>query len=161
MQTYKITDIKKFMSLLLTSPLFDNFALVEATIKKYTTISIDGRANKEFYKNAEDPVTSDSEFAQWAKLRHLCTELIKGKNTPLYMKFVLQMPPESLNSQTYPVNLSEAHSLILNITFSEQGLNLTTAVNFIGFYPDSNLPALWDDCIERLLNSNNVKYDLN
>ena len=160
MKIYKINDVKRFMNLLLTGTLFDDFELVEGTIKKYTTISIDGHANKDFYKNDNTYSPSSGEYAAWSELRPLCMDLIKGKNTPLYMKFILQKAPSSLSEIMNSSSLPEARSLILNLTFSEQGLNLTTAVNFTGFYPDSTLPELWDRYITKLLSEAGLKFDI-
>ena len=148
------------MNLFLNGTLLDDFRLIEGIIKKYTTISIDGHANEDFYKNDDTHTPSQAEYASWRELRPLCMDLIKGRNTPLYMKFVLQKAASSLPEAKTDPGPSEARSLILNLTFSEQGLNLTTAVNFTGFYPESTLPGLWDDHIARLLTENGLKFDI-
>ena len=160
MKNYKVNDVKRFMHLFLNGTIFDDLQLVEGLIRKYTTISIDGRTNEDFYKNDDTHTPSSAEYASWSELRPLCMDLIKGKNTPLYMKFVLRKDPSSLLEETGDHTPSEARSLILNLTFSEQGLNLTTAINFTGFYPDSILPGLWDDHIGRLLLENGLKFDV-
>ena len=162
MKIFKINDVKGFMKLFLNSAAFDDFQLVELTIKKYTTIIIDGHANEDFYKNDENYTLRGNEYASWAELRPLCMELIKGRNTPLYMKYVLQKNPSAiLPPSGEPLTdkaASEARSLLLNIAYSEQLLTLTTAVNFTGFYPDSTLPSIWDSYIENLLKNNSLDY---
>ena len=160
MKIYKISDVKRFMSLFLNGTPFDDFELVESTIKKYTTVSIDGHVNESFYKNDETHTPYGGEYVLWSEIRPLCMELIKGRNTPLYMKFVLQKTPSALSDIPDAKSLAEARSLCLNLIFSEQGLNLTTGVNFTGFYPESSLPGLWDKYIEELLIKNGLKFDI-
>ena len=160
MKTFKLTDVRKFMNLFLNGTVFDDFQMVEAVIKKYTTVSIDGHTNEEFYKNDETHTPSSEEYASWRELRPLCMDLIKGRNTPLYMKFILQKDPSSLSEASQAGYAAQAKALILNLTFSEQSLKLTTAINFTGFYPDSPLPEKWDEFAEGLLKRNDLKFDV-
>lgn len=148
------------MKLFLSGTLFDDFQLVEGVIKTYITVNIDGYANEEFYKNDYTHTPCTNEYASWSELRPLCMELIRGKNTPLYMKFILQKAPSSLAEKAGGSAPLEARSLILNLTFSEQGLKLTTAINFSGFYPDSSLPELWDNHIGKLLRTAELKFEV-
>ena len=148
------------MKLFLSGTLFDDFQLVEGVIKTYITVNIDGHANEEFYKNDYTHTPCANEYASWPELRPLCMELIRGKNTPLYMKFILQKAPSSLAEEAGGSAPSEARSLILNLTFSEQALKLTTAINFSGFYPDSSLPELWDNHIGKLLRTAELKFEI-
>ncbi len=146
MRSFIIGDIKKFMNLLLATPAFEDFELLECTVKKYVTYTIDGHTDPSFFKDSDAP--KDTSTVSWAHIRPECLELIKGKNTPLYMKFILQKEPGTLAGLTSTEGLS---SLLINIIFNENGLSLTTAVNFSGFYPESEAPAAWDEYIETLL----------
>ena len=151
-----IKDIKQFMNLLLTQNTFDDFSMVECTVKKYITYELDGHTNRKFL-GEDETAKEDGEYIGWDKARPECLELIKGKRTPLYMKFILQKEPGQDAELPFSKEIS---SYILNITFSDKGLTLTTAVNLNGFYPDSDAPSVWDAYIERRLNKLSLKLDI-
>ena len=46
---------KEFMTKLLTSDIFDDFLVEEATIDTFNTFHIDGRIHKDFYKDNSKP----------------------------------------------------------------------------------------------------------
>ena len=91
--------MKAFMNHLLVADTFDNFLLEEATISTANVYQIDGHINKEFY--ATDELTEAQsipyDFAQWKDMKPLCFNLIKGKRTPLFFKFVLHLKPEQVS----------------------------------------------------------------
>ena len=49
MLAIKINDIKTFMNQLLIGDTFDAFPMAEASIAAFSTFSIDGRINKDFF----------------------------------------------------------------------------------------------------------------
>ena len=82
------------MNHLLVADTFDPFLLEEATISTALTVTIDGHINKDFYpadERGEDCIPW--ELQSFSKIKGLCFDLIKGKHTPLYFKFVLHMHP--------------------------------------------------------------------
>ena len=93
----QIQDIKNFMSKLLLSQTFDNFLMVEGSIKTYNTIRIDGRIHKDFFTNEEkeEHHLEEREFSLWKEVKPFCLELIKGKKTPLGFQFVFQLSKEN------------------------------------------------------------------
>ena len=91
----QITSMKNFMNHLLVADTFDPFLLEEATISTALTVTIDGHINKDFYpadERGEDCIPW--ELQSFSKIKGLCFDLIKGKHTPLYFKFVLHMQPD-------------------------------------------------------------------
>ena len=92
MDSLKILDEKTFMSKLLVSDTFDKFLLLEAIIGTYSTFSIDGRLNKEFYlEDSEEDSEYKDELAAWGRVKPICYEIIKGKQLPVSFKIVLQL----------------------------------------------------------------------
>ena len=95
----QITSMKKFMNHLLIADTFDPFLLEEATVSTALTVTVDGHINKDFYpadERGEDCIPWD--LQSWSKIKGLCFDLIKGKHTPLYFKFVLHMQPDKAAS---------------------------------------------------------------
>ncbi len=94
MLSLRVTNIKKYMSLLLGSNTFDTFLLEEAVITTNATISIDGRIPKGFYTDEEREELSlvGLSHLPYGQIREKCFELIKGKKTPVYFKFVFLLP---------------------------------------------------------------------
>ena len=96
MKSYKITELKSFMSKLLGSSAFDGFLLAEASISTYNTFVIDGHINKEFFTGDinDEGILPSYEFSMWQDMRSICFDLIKGKRTPVGFKLVLHLKPE-------------------------------------------------------------------
>ena len=91
----QITSMKQFMNHLLVADTFEPFLLEEAVISTASNFTIDGHVNREFYENDENsPSLPDNEFRPWSELKGLCFDLIKGKRTPLFFRFVLHLMPE-------------------------------------------------------------------
>ena len=63
MNSFQITDVKKFMSAMLLHDTFDGFTLSEATVKTAVSFVIDGKINPDFYDDESD-VPSES-FIQY------------------------------------------------------------------------------------------------
>ena len=87
------------MNHLLVADTFDPFLLEEATVSTALTVTIDGHINKDFYPAEERSADCIPwELQSWSKIKGLCFDLIKGKHTPLYFKFVLHMQPDKAAS---------------------------------------------------------------
>ena len=67
----RLSDKKTFMNQLLCSEIFDRFLLLEASVAKEATFSIDGRINASFYTKEEldEQNLSDAKILPYAKLR--------------------------------------------------------------------------------------------
>ncbi len=157
----KINEQKNFMSRLLTSELFDSFFVESATIDTYNTFSIDGRIHKEFYKDlSSTEQIPDDEFSKWSKIRPICLELIKGKQTPLSFKFVLMADEDtkmSVLKDAGAENLSDQVSMVLNIGFSHGQVVVTTGVAMKVFSLDKTAEKAWDKYIPSFLESNDIR----
>ena len=158
----RIPKQKTLMSRLLTSVLFDTFLLEEAVIDTYNTFTIDGHIHKDFYNDyssdTEDIPTED--FSSWEKIRPIALELIKGKQTPLGIKFVLHASKEMkemILSKAESGLMPEQVVLALRISLSQGNLLITTGMSSSVFSLDKSIEKAWDEFIPSFLEQNNIE----
>ena len=144
MKAFYMKDQKHFMNQLLKSELFDHFLLAEATIHGAVSYQIDGHVNRDFYDADElAAITADgSEYLPFSYLRPVFFELIRGRHTPLYLKFVFLLSPSNakktiLSSDT-GFGPDDISGIFLNLTFRDGQMVLTTGVSFSKRSPRSN-----------------------
>ncbi len=165
MLALQITSMKNFMSQLLTGDVFDIFLLEEAALTTATTVRIDGRINTEFYPVAErTPQLLPYEFETWSNMKGLCYQLIKGKHTPLYFKFVLQLKPDKMQSMLEKEHLSlkdsQLKSLILTIKYDGGKAVLTTGSSYLTFVLDKTADVVWDRQLCKYLSIKGIAYEI-
>lgn len=165
MLALQITAMKSFMSQLLTGDTFDIFLLEEATVSTALTTTIDGHINTEFYPMAErTPEFIPYEFQAWSEIKGLCYNLIKGKHTPLYFKFVFQLKPEHMKSLLEKEHLNPADSklksLVLTIKYDGSKAILTTGASYQTFVMDKTADVVWDRNLAKYLSTKNVAYEI-
>ncbi len=161
----KVNKQKNFMAKLLTSELFDSFLAEEIIIDTYNTFTIDGRIHKEFYKNAneDDESCPREDFSKWEKLRPICLDLIKGRQTPLGFKFILRLSDEQKASLfkglDSDISLDQV-SFGINIKFQSGEVVITTGVNYSIFTLDKEAEKAWDNYVPSFLESNGIETDI-
>ena len=144
----QITSMKKFMNHLLVADTFDPFLLEEATVSTALTVTVDGHINKDFYpadERGEDCIPWD--LQSWSKIKGLCFDLIKGKHTPLYFKFVLHMQPDVIRA------------LVLNIRYDGEKTVLTTGCAYQTFTMDKSADTAWDKALKKYLDLKGISYE--
>ena len=161
----QITSMKQFMSSLLAGDAFDIFLLEEATIQTATTVTIDGHVNVEFYPISDrTPQVIPYEYQPWSELKGLCFDLIKGKYTPLYFKFVLQLKPEKMTAMLEKERLSAKDvplkSLVLTIKYDSGKAILTTGSSYQTFVMDKTADVVWDRQISKYLAMKGIQYEI-
>ena len=87
--------------------------------------------NQEFYSGDEDDKEKDIyEFRPWGQLKGLCFDLIKGRRTPLFFRFVLHLMPHKaaalLEKENCDVPPDQVKALVLNIRYDGAKATLTT-----------------------------------
>lgn len=152
------------MAKLLTTELFDDFTVEEATIDTFNTFKIDGRIHKEFYKSSDSTEEiPDSEFSGWSSIRPIALSLIKGKNTPLGFKFILHLGEANKLSLLKKSDMDispDQISLGINIKYSQGEVVITTGVSYSIFTLDKSAEKAWDEYIPSFLESNGIEADL-
>lgn len=151
MQAYKVENTKNFMTSLLVGEMFDDFLLEEAYIKTYNSFTIDGRIIPEFYDDYE----FGYEFSSWKDSKHLCFDLIKGKQLPVSFHFILQLKPENINKllsdNASTVSSDCVKSLTLNIKYGNGEITIVTASSMNSFTLDKSADKIWDEHIRYFL----------
>lgn len=160
-----LLEIKDFMNKLLCTETFDNFLLREATICGSCTWEIDGTINPDFYSGEElsEQGLFGLSYLPFGQVRTHCFQLIKGKRTPSYFKFVFSLSPANLAR-----TLEQTHShfspeditgMFLNLKFSHGKLVLTTGISYRIFSVDKSLEQEWDSLVKRFLKNHEITFE--
>ena len=160
----QITSLKIFMNQLLAGDTFDSFLLEEATISTAVTYTIDGHINKDFF-SAEEQSESNLpyDFQPWSEIKGLCFNLIKGKRTPLFFKFVFHLKPEKaselLTREHCSVELSAIKALVLTIRYDGTKAILTTGSAYHTFVMNKDADLIWDKALTQFLSNKEIAYE--
>lgn len=166
MKAFYLKDQKQFMNRLLKTELFDHFLLAEATIHGAISYSVDGHINREFFDTEElaDLTADGSEYLPFSHFRPICYELIRGKHTPLYMKFVFLLSPanaiKTITSVDTGFTAEDVSGIFLNLTFRDGHLVLTAGVSYRTFTLDRSFDNAWDSLAARFLSSHGIDFDV-
>ncbi len=160
----QITSMKQFMNHLLVADTFDSFLLEEATISTANTFTIDGHINHEFFFSEDAPETGIPEFRPWNEIKGLCFDLIKGKRTPLFFRFVLHLDPSKaaalLERENCDIDPSQVKALVLNIRYDGSKAVLTTGTAYHTFLLSKEPDAIWDRFLQHYLSSREIPYEV-
>lgn len=162
MLALEILSLKTFMNHLLTADTFDPFLLVEATLSTANTYNIDGHINPDFFPPEErDKEHIPYDFRSWGEMKGLCFDLIKGKYTPLYFKFVLQLKPEHMQHilADSAEELTPVKALVLNIRYDGSKAVLTTGASYHTFVMNREVELLWDKALCQYLDKKGIGYE--
>lgn len=164
MTALQISSMKQFMNHLLAAETFDPFLLEEAVISTANTFTIDGHINREFYQNDENTdFQSLPEFRPWSELKSLCFNLIKGKRTPLFFRFVLHLKQEKalalLEKEGCDIDLTQLKALVLTIRYDGSKAVLTTGTAFHTFVLSKEPDAIWDRTFKKFLDGKGISYE--
>lgn len=164
MLALQITSMKNFMNQLLAGDTFDIFLLEEAVISTANTYTIDGHINTDFFSVYEQEKEAlPYEFQRWSEIKGLCYHLIKGKNTPLYFKFVLHLKPEHtaalLSRGNNEADASQIRALVLNIKYDGSKAVLTTGTSYKTFVMNKEADTIWDKVIIKYLSDKEISFE--
>lgn len=164
MTAFQITSMKHFMNRLLLSDSFNIFLLEEAVIGTANTFTIDGHVNRDFFRTGDDEEPDGLlEFRFWGEMKGLCFDLIKGKRTPLFFRFTLQLAPDKaaalLRSQNCDVDPGQVKALALNIRYDGTKAILTTATAYHTFLPSKEPDIIWDRALAGFLDREGIAYE--
>ena len=154
----KIQNVKNFMNLMLMTDTFDRFTLEDAVIKTFAAFSIDGLYDSTFFygENGPEGRQSFDSYTPWGLLRHNCTEIIKGRHTPVFMKYVLHGCKEDFGDMP---EYADIKALLMIIRYDPNGLTVTTGTSMNSFSLDRSIDDLWDNAVKELLKKKNVAFE--
>ncbi len=164
MISLQITSLKHFMNQLLAGDIFDPFLLQEATISTANTYTIDGHINMDFYPVEErNQENIPYEYQPWSEMKGLCFNLIKGKHTPTFFKFVFHLKPEKIDpllmQQDCAVKSSDIKAFVLNIRFDGTKAVLTTGIAYHTFLLNKDADIIWDKALIKYLSNKDIAFE--
>lgn len=162
MLALEVQSTKNFMNHLLAADTFDIFLLEEATIRTANTYAIEGRMNRDFFSREEQEAGDlcPYDFVPWKEMKGLCFNLIKGRHTPLYFKFVLHLMPSQTESLLRKANTdaesAKLTAMVLTVKFDGQKAVLTTGTAYSTFVLDKEPDAVWDKALLTYLSQKGI-----
>lgn len=164
MLALQITSMKPFMNQLLAGDTFDIFLLEKAAVSTANTYTIDGHINTDFFPAEERTVEKlPYEFQPWSEIKGLCFNLIKGKHTPLFFKFVFHLKPEKatalLSQGQSSFDISQLKALVLTVKYDGSKAILTTGSSYHTFVMDKEPDMLWDKAVTQYLSGKGISYE--
>ena len=146
MKAFLISDIKVFMSGLLSGSLFKDWEFRSLDMGLLVRIHLDGKRNLTYLP--EEQRDGQSEYIKWDEIQSKVRMLIQGGNTPSFMNLTMAIPPQRMKDIISDV----VESYQLNIryeTLDENGkpfprLTLITGVANRSFSMDKNPERIWD-----------------
>ena len=160
-----LPEIRIFMNKLLCTEVFDNFLLQEASIQNSIHYHIEGTLHTDFYsqEELEQEHLEGLTFIPFGKVRTQCFDLIKGKRTPSFFKFVLLLSPANLEKtlqQTGSTLTSQdVTAAFMNLKFQNNKLLLTTGISYRAFTTDKTLDREWDTLIKKFLKNHEILFE--
>ncbi len=161
----ELTHVKDFMNTLLKSDTFDRCLLQEPTISCAASNVIDGHISSQFYTEDELYALGIAGYCilPFSMLRNNCFDLMKGKKTPSYFKFIFLLSPKNLEQTLASVSTSytsdDISGMYLNLKYQNQLLTLTTGVSYRIFSPDKSLETGWDKLVLRFLSQHEIAFE--
>ena len=161
----QLPEIRIFMNKLLCTECFDNFLLQEATIQNSIRYHLEGTLHTDFFseEELETEQLKDLPFIPYGRVRTQCFDLIKGKRTPSFFKFVLLLSPENLArtlKQTgSSLSPSDISAVFINLKFQNNQLTLTTGISYRIFTTDKTFDHEWDSLIKRFLKNHEITFE--
>lgn len=160
MLSVQIEERKKFMNALLIQNTFDNLLLMQGNITTYNTYEIDGHIDPKFFgEDYEESPLFGFEYTPWSHFKEIALNLIKGKHTPLFFKFVLYAQAslrEEILSQASNEARQNVKDLVLTIRFGESGLSVTSGISTTSFVMDKTADEQWDLWVKSFLSQNSL-----
>jgi len=167
MVAIEIKNIKEFMNHFLGKESFDSFFLEEASITTFNTFHIDGHRVKEYYDGTDangNEMEMPEDFSTWKEMRPICYSLIKGRRTPVSMKFTLLAGThymESLkNRAETSANADKIKALAVNVRFENGMLRLITGSSYHTFVMDKTIDNVWDGDFVSSLTAMGIAFEL-
>lgn len=162
MTALQINDIKTFMNAMLKGTLFDNFLLKEASITHNITWTIDGAINKACISNEDmqafDPESSG--YVRFSAVKPVCFDIIKGKTTPAFFKFVFMLSPKNkektIASSGSNYKNDDISAMSINVIYKNDILICTTGISYRVFSRDKTLENEWDRMAGVFLRQNKI-----
>lgn len=165
MISFKISELKSFMSKLLIHNVFDNFLLTELDITTFNSFHISGKLVESYYSTDELEVLNNRKYSIWTEVKPFAFSLIKGNKLPTFVKIVFLLSPENTEKliQNAGVNYKpeEVSGLFLNVRYENGIINIVTGTSIKTFTLDKTLDNVWDSYVKSFLKENEIMFEEN
>ena len=144
MKMYQIEEVKPFMAQLLLQETFDKFCVSVAEIRTIVPITIKGTMSHDWLSPEDAEKYKELEYIPWKLLRPVVFELIKGKQTPDFLK--IQFVYYSENGDCGG----------LRVQFETGMLTCLSTYTPAEFSLDRNAETLWDEKCRAFLKKHEI-----
>lgn len=144
MKLYKIEEVKEFMELLFYKEIFDKFCVSDMELKTMVTFSVHGRMVTEWLEEEDRERYSAFEYVPWRLLRPVAFSLIRGKQTPCFLR---------IQFVHYMENGDHGG---LRIQFEKGELTCMSSYTAAQFSMDKSSEQVWDENCWEFLKKNGV-----
>ncbi|MBR4769032.1 MAG: hypothetical protein IK088_08660 [Lachnospiraceae bacterium] len=141
-----IENTGHFMNAMLKDDTFDRFLCINAFFKTSFQTEINAR--------------SDVSPVYYKDIRPVAFDLLKGSRLPDYFRIVLTTDRESTDRAVEKAGFEDCpvNSLVLNVTFQNGTLTLSTGVSYGGFSLDKKIESYWDQSVLHFLEKREVRF---
>lgn len=144
MKMYQIEEVKPFMAQLLLQETFDKFCVSVAEIRTIVPITIKGTMSHDWLSPEDAEKYKELEYIPWKLLRPVVFELIKGKQTPDFLKIQFVYYSENGDCGGLRVQF-EAGTLTCLSTYTPAEFSL-----------DRNAETFWDENCHAFLKKHEI-----
>lgn len=144
MKMYQIEEVKPFMAQLLLQETFDKFCVSVAEIRTIVPITIKGTMSHDWLSPEDAEKYKELEYIPWKLLRPVFFELIKGKQTPDFLKIQFVYYSENGDCGGLRVQF-EAGTLTCLSTYTPAEFSL-----------DRNAETFWDENCQAFLKKHEI-----
>lgn len=144
MKMYQIEEVKPFMAQLLLQETFDKFCVSVAEIRTIVPITIKGTMSHDWLSPEDAEKYKELEYIPWKLLRPVVFELIKGKQTPDFLKIQFVYYSENGDCSGLRVQF-EAGTLTCLSTYTPAEFSL-----------DRNAETFWDENCQAFLKKHEI-----
>lgn len=144
MKMYQIEEVKPFMAQLLLQETFDKFCVSVAEIRTIVPITIKGTMSHDWLSPEDVEKYKELEYIPWKLLRPVVFELIKGKQTPDFLKIQFVYYSENGDCGGLRVQF-EAGTLTCLSTYTPAEFSL-----------DRNAEMFWDENCQAFLKKHEI-----
>jgi hypothetical protein len=152
------------MSHLLIKDTFDSFLLSQADITTANSYSIDGRINASYFSSEEYEALEQKTFTDWASIKPICFQLIKGNKVPTAMKIVFLLSPTAceqlLKEHETGMTVDNINGLFINIRYTEGAVTIITGTSLNMFTLDKTIDTVFDQYVQTFLSKASIDYEV-
>ncbi len=156
----KLPEVKDSMESLLLKDTFDSFNFIEGSITTFTTFSIDGTLQKDYFDEKEGLLSHPT----WKQIRTYCHTLIKGSRPPLRFKFILALSTENtaklMQKELPHIKVEDIQGFYLNFIYENKALHCYTGFSYKTFQLDKSAEKVWDEIAPKYLKQKQLEVEV-